>query len=121
MDLHTLRILEFDKVLGIISKQAVSPYGINFILARRPFNDLDRIVLTQNRVSEAKQLLEKGVLPPFDPLAEIGTMTLEAQKGVALNPQALWQIGLFLKTTRLVKDFLKENGKNSPRLCLLEQ
>lgn len=109
MDSHTLRVLEFDKVLNFIAQEAVTLYGSEFIRHHKPFQSLAELSPFQARVTEIKALMEKRVRPPLAPLYDIRENLSLTEKELALTPEDLWHVGIFLRTIRMVKDFLKAN------------
>lgn len=113
MERHTLRVLEFDKVLEIISRKTVTPYGKDRVLSREPFLERSMALDAQRRVTEAKTLLEKGAPAPLESHQDVEEAWDRGEKGAALSAEEIFHTGIFLRSVRLVKDFLERNHTES--------
>jgi DNA mismatch repair protein MutS2 len=71
---HTYRVLEFYKLLDILSDYATCPLGKSDCLSLEPSDDLERIDIEHRLVSEMKLLLQlKGFLP-LEGLTDTGSI-----------------------------------------------
>src|SRR5579864_10823 len=109
MDSHSLEVLEFPKILKLISQEATTPYGRSFILGRTPLVDPETILQFQSQVTEAATwILEKGPFP-LERVEIVDEFLERVEKGAVLNAEALWHSAVALKIIRLLQRFLQEN------------
>ena len=71
MIVHTSHVLEFNRLLHILSNYASSPLGRSDCLSLKPSNDLKTIDNEQRLVSEMKLLLDVKGFYPFEGLTNI--------------------------------------------------
>lgn len=99
--------LEFDKILGLLSENAVSMPARQKLLELRPYMNLAEVRLKQNDTTEAVTILQQIGTPPL-PLMKDTAMLLElAEKGSMLIPEQLNMIAGFLTACTRMKQFLK--------------
>ncbi len=99
--------LEFDKILGLLSENAVSMQARQKLLELRPYMSLSEVRLKQNDTTEAVTILQHIGTPPL-PLMKDTDMLLElAEKGSMLIPEQLNMVAAFLTACSRMKQFLK--------------
>ena len=108
---HTYHVLEFHKLLHILSGYASCPLGRSDCLSLKPLSDLKVIDNEQRLVSEMKLLLKLKGFFSFEGLIDIGALLKKCgAEGACLAPEGLLSI---LKTS--------EVGEQSKRLILSHQ
>jgi DNA mismatch repair protein MutS2 len=117
---HSLRVLEYYRLLEILSGYAASPLGRSDCLSRKPLKDLDWITAEQRLVSEMKELLLVKGLVPLSGLADITPLLKKAsKKGACLEPKELLAILDHLKAAHQVADKIRESKELTPSLALI--
>ena len=112
IDEHVLEKLEFEKVLNQVSKYAITENGKNYILNLHPASNITFIVDEGNSVGEAKEILNKIGHPPIDFLSDLNQALSECKiEGAVLSGLKVLEILKLAKTSRLVKQFLKNELK----------
>ena len=90
---HTYQVLEFQKLLHILSSYASTPLGQSDCLSLKPATDLSTIDNEQRMVSEMKLLLGLRDFFAFENLSDIESILKSAQvKGSCLEPEALLSV-----------------------------
>ncbi len=115
MNEHTLRILEFDKVLDIISGYAASDAGKDFVRTVIPISDRQTVELRLRETAEFIGILERGDPPPFDGIFDI-RRALEklSVAGSMFYPDELLQTAATLRAGRRINQFFRKmEGRGS--------
>jgi DNA mismatch repair protein MutS2 len=85
---YTYRVLEFYKLLDVLSDYASCPLGKSDCLSLEPSDDLERIDNEHRLVSEMKLLLQLKGFFPLEGLTDIGSVLRNAQaEGSCLEPE----------------------------------
>ena len=113
MDKNSLKKLEFNKILEILSSFAVTDKGKKLSLNLVPYAKKDDTIKAQNETKEALTLLyRKGSIPLTAELSDISEYILLLEKNNFLSAKALLDIANVLKTSRLLKEYYFENPLN---------
>lgn len=113
MDKNSLKKLEFNKILEILSSFAVTNKGKKLSLNLVPYTKKDDTIKAQNETKEALTLLyRKGSIPLTAELSDISEYILLLEKNNFLSAKALLDIANVLKTSRLLKEYYFENPLN---------
>ena len=113
MDKNSLKKLEFNKILEILSSFAVTDKGKKLSLNLVPYTKKDDTIKAQNETKEALTLLyRKGSIPLTAELSDISEYILLLEKNNFLSAKALLDIANVLKTSRLLKEYYFENPLN---------
>ena len=113
MDKNSLKKLEFNKILEILSSFAVTDKGKKLSLNLVPYTQKDDTIKAQNETKEALTLLyRKGSIPLTAELSDISEYILLLEKNNFLSAKALLDIANVLKTSRLLKEYYFENPLN---------
>jgi DNA mismatch repair protein MutS2 len=99
MDAHTLELLEFDKVRGILAEYAATSLGKELTLQVEPAADFERIRAEIARVSEMVEALDAGQSPPFGGVHDVRLLIRRAAIGTMLSAEQLLQIADTLTAT----------------------
>jgi DNA mismatch repair protein MutS2 len=90
---HTYRVLEFYKLLDILSDYASCPLGKSDCLSLEPSDDLERIDNEHSLVSEMKLLLQLKGFFPLEGLTDTGSVLRNAQaEGSCLESEELLSV-----------------------------
>ncbi len=113
MDKNSLKKLEFNKIVEILSSFAVTDKGKKLSLNLVPYTKKDDTIKAQNETKEALTLLyRKGSIPLTAELSDISEYILLLEKNNFLSAKALLDIANVLKTSRLLKEYYFENPLN---------
>jgi DNA mismatch repair protein MutS2 len=117
MNEHTLRVLEYDKVLGIVSGYAASDPGKAAVLAFLPSADASVVATRLQETQEFTWILEGGDTLLLDGIRDIRPAVHKLGiAGIMLSPAELLHIVLTLGAGRRVKRFFQrfeEKGMSS--------
>jgi DNA mismatch repair protein MutS2 len=116
MDDHSLRVLEFEKVLGLLAAETAFSVGRELALAVRPETDFRRVVELQTQTAEMKLLEQLGVDVPFAGAKNIRPFIHSASIGQALDPSDLVETAQTLKTAARAKQVVDRLRDRVPRL-----
>ncbi|MBQ5749422.1 MAG: endonuclease MutS2 [Oscillospiraceae bacterium] len=101
----SLKKLELDKVLELLSSHAVSAAAKEKALALTPLSDAEEIRLLQTQTSDACRLMTLKGTPGFGGIRDLGASLARAERGGCLSAEELLQIGGVLKCARMVKNY----------------
>ncbi len=103
---ETLQVLEFDKVIDLISLFTVTTPGKTLALAIQPLQNGDRVRDSLQRIAEAQALIDEKGSPPLGGSCDL-TATLERVKtaGVWLSVTELLQVASSLDAARLCRGY----------------
>ncbi|MEE9224937.1 MAG: endonuclease MutS2 [Bacteroidota bacterium] len=118
--LDALTKLEFEKITIRIRDYCSSDLGRELVDELRPSSDCASLQLELSRVTECKSILEADDPLPIDGIRDIRTaLHRSAIEGSFLSSQELLAVGSTLKTSRLVKAFLRKRTPQYPLLWKL--
>jgi DNA mismatch repair protein MutS2 len=125
MNEHSLRVLEFDKVLDIVAGYAVSEPGKKFARRMMPVADREMAAGRLRETRELMNILQRGESPPLDGILDVGqAIQTLGVAGMTLSPAALLNIALTLAAGRRVGNFFQrfagksDTAVSAPLLCL---
>ncbi len=121
MNEHALRVLEYDKVTGIVAGYAASTPGREAVLALRPASDAALVATLLQETREFTLVLQGNEAPPFDGIQDIRLAIRKlGVSGGMLSPQELLATAQTLGSGRRVKRFFqRDDGRGaSSRLSL---
>lgn len=116
-DRAAIEKLEFRKITEHIANYSITEKGKNYILNIKPLTD-PKIVLEEClKVEQAKEILIKKESPPFENIPDL-SQKLEHSRisGAVLSAKTILEILRLAKTSRLIKQFLKQNSEIVPSL-----
>ncbi|MFW6147009.1 MAG: endonuclease MutS2 [Thermodesulfobacteriota bacterium] len=117
---HSLRVLEYYRLLEILSGYAASSLGRSDCLSRKPFKDLDSITAEQKLVSEMKELLlVKGFVPLSGLIDLMPLLHKASKKSGCLEPKEFLAIGKHLKAAHQAADWIRESRESAPSLAYI--
>ena len=105
MNKHTLRILEYDKILSMLKEHAASPMAKKRCERLTPYRELVKIQTLQEETRDACLRLSKYGSVSFAGLTDVGASFKLLQIGSPLSASELLSIASLLETTANVKSY----------------
>ncbi len=109
MDERTLRVLEYHKIIGMLTGFAQSEPGKEIAMQLKPVSDIDQILEWQAETSEAESIITIEGTGFISPFPDIRQQLKKAKIGSVLSPKELLQIGQVLSLISSVKTRMKEH------------
>ena len=119
MDLHTLELLEFNKVRELIAGYAFCALGRDLALQATPSSDADAIRAELGLVSEMVQILGEGQAPPFAGLNDVRMLARRAAIGAMLSAEQLLEVAAVLNCSGHMYRFRMRLGPHFQRVINL--
>ena len=105
MDAAALRVLEYDKIIGLLSQKCVSAIGRQYADELRPSIYEAQIERDLNQTSDAEQFIMRNGSPPLGHIQDIRGILKRVELGAILNPAELLQIVSVLRSVRGMKRY----------------
>jgi DNA mismatch repair protein MutS2 len=119
---HTLDVLEFGAMRGLLGRCMSSDLGRALLPAIVPVDELPLIRLKQRQTSEAKALLTADMPPALHQLMDPRPLLDQvAQQGKIFEPQELLGLQFLFATARQTKRFYERVGEQYPLLAALTE
>lgn len=97
MDKRTLRVLEYDKIIGMLAAHAVSAGGKERILSMQPQREPAAVARLLADTGEAETILARNGRSPIDRFRNPEEAAGRAAAGAILGPEELLRVASFLK------------------------
>ena len=112
---HVLSVLEFLKIIELLTKYSATVIGAEIINRLEPENNLEKIVNAQKETSEMREIILFEGVPPFSRTEDIRDELKESKiGGTIIDPHKILKILKALQVSREVKKyFFKVQGKIS--------
>lgn len=107
---RSIKALELDKVLGLLSSKASLKDTAERCLELLPSNNLAEVGLLLQKTGDAYSLANKFGSPSFGSVKNVNSYLNNAKAGGSLSPAALLCIGELLRVTRSVKEWKEGNA-----------
>ena len=115
---YSIRVLEYYRLLDILSKYAASPLGRLDCLSLKPLNELETVKAEQRLVSEMKELLLVKGFVPLSSLVDIKPVLQKASKeGTYLEIRELLSIHNLINVSNKVNRWLLQHKDLCPSLA----
>lgn len=111
MDKKYYRVLEIDKILGMLKDKASSSLGVNLIENLNPFSDYNDVKYALQETTEAQSILIKRGHVPIQGIHDIINQAKRAEIGATLDPKSLIMIADTMRTTRILSNILSGDIK----------
>ena len=121
MDAHTLELLDFDKIRGLVASYAACSLGKDAARRMEPGSDPGSIRHQQALTTEMAEALASGLTPPLGGLHDIRANVRRAQVGATLTPEELAEAVEVLGAVANLDKWLGRVGDQFPRLGALKQ
>jgi len=108
MEDHTLRVLEFDKIISRLEDQAACALGREVCALAYPAADLESARRKQKETSEARAILDFEGNIPLGGIEDIRLAVEHAELGAMLQPRDLISVQYTLHSCARLGDFLKK-------------
>src|SRR6476619_6776534 len=99
MDAHTLDLLEFDKVRGLLAEYAATSLGSDLARRVEPSRDANKVRTDLALTSEMVEALLANQSPPFGGVHDIRLLVRRAAIGTMLTAEQLLQVADTLTAT----------------------
>ena len=119
MTQRVLRVLEYNKILQILSEMAVSTPGKERIAAMVPSSDYEEVRQMQAETDEAVVLSLKKGAAPVPAVSRVKEAVKRAVLGGSLSLKELLAVGGVLRGAAAVQRYLAEMEETAPILCAL--
>ncbi len=103
----SMNALEFNKILEMLSDNAVSESGKRKLLELKPILNERDVKAKIKDTTEARKILDHIGSAPLASMKDTMMLLELAEKGAMLIPEQLTQIGLFINACKRMKSFLK--------------
>ncbi len=122
---HSLRVLEFDKVINIAAGYATSEAGRMVVAKMLPSDDRKTVAILLRETSEFTRILQSGESPPLEGIYHLGQVIEKlGVTGSMLTPNELLSTAATLAVGRRIRLFFKrlagrtqDAGLAAPLLC----
>ncbi len=118
MSSKMLKTLEFDKILDMLARHAVSDKVSERIRNLEPYMSETEVSRHLNETTEARRIMEQYGTPPLSPMTYLDTILSSLGKGIMLLPEQLGGIAQFLTACRRLKSYLKKAEASSESVAL---
>src|SRR5947209_4695620 len=119
MDAHSLELLEFNKVRGLLSEYAASSLGKELTRQVEPGTDAEKIRAELALVSEMVDALGQGQSPPFSGLHDVRLLARRAAVGAMLTAEQLLEVAETLACTGYMYRYRMRLDERYQRLATL--
>lgn len=103
----SMNALEFNKILELLSQNAVSEAAKQKLLKLQPYLKEWEVNARIKDTTEARKILDHIGTPPLAVMKDIEMLLELTEKGAMLVPEQLTQIELFINSCKRMKGFLK--------------
>ena len=117
MNPHTLRVLEYDKVLARIAAHCAFSGGEEIAPALLPSDDLRTVQEWMQQTNEASSLLEQKNDIYFAGVTDVRPLATKAERGSILLPSELSEIRSTLLRARTLRNTLTRLERQFPQLA----
>jgi len=119
MDEHTLRVLEFAKVLELLAAEAAFSVGQELALAVEPAREYWEAFELQSQTAELRLLDHMGIDLPFGGARDIRQLIHSAGIGQVLDPSELVDAAQTLRTAWRARAVIEKLRDRTPRLAVI--
>ena len=103
MDSRSLKVLEFNKVINLLSEKVSSSLGLQYIEKLIPSSDYEEVRHMLEETSEAQGILVKRGHVNLAGIQDISDSVKRAEIGAVLDPGSLLKISDTLRAARILK------------------
>ena len=117
MNLFAAKILEFDKVKGLLADKAATHLGREAAENIRVEHDCQKVQALQQETEEVIRIFDEGQRLPFGGCYDITALLKRTEIGSILEPEELLQVGSTLSSINAMKNFLAVERGTAPTLA----
>lgn len=114
MEAHTLKVLEFDKIINKLAEHAACSLGRERVLALIPQTDIEWIKRMQAETSEVREILLSHGKIPLGGITDIRPLIHKAELGAMLTPVELLNVAQTFGAGRRLRGFLVKRKDEFP-------
>lgn len=111
MNEKTFRVLEYGKIIDMLSSWAQSSLGKRMCLELKPSTSITEVREWLDETKEAFEVVLKWGSVPLDGIKDIGEILRKAKVGFTLTPGELLAVCDILRCARRMKNFMKDGSK----------
>lgn len=111
MNEKTFRVLEYDKIINMLSENAQSSMGKRMCLELKPSTSINEVRERLDETREAYEIVLKWGSLPLEGIKDIGEILRKAKVGFTLTPGELLSVCDILRCSRRLKSFMKDGSK----------
>jgi DNA mismatch repair protein MutS2 len=115
-DDRTLRLLDFDRVLGALADGTVTPMGKALALNLRPTADTDVVRAALAETTEANAIASEAEIPVRG-ARDLDPLVTRAAAGASLEEAELLDVAQTLEVARRLQGYLRARSSRAPRLA----
>lgn len=120
MNERTFRVLEYDKIIDMLSGHTVSAPGREMAQNLLPYRERDKVISALSETEEALKIMIKYGMSPLGAFPDIRSHLRRVEKRAILGPEELLEIGHVLRTcARLKEAFKSRDGLNEAGLTII--
>ncbi|MBE7519501.1 MAG: endonuclease MutS2 [Thermoflexaceae bacterium] len=119
MDDHTLRVLEFHRVLALLANETVFSVGRELALELRPATTFIGTLSLQRRTAEMRLLDQMGIDIPFNAARDIRPTIHAAEIAQGLDASELLAAAQMLKTAMQARRVVERVAERVPELAVI--
>lgn len=111
MNEKTIKVLEYDKIIKMLSERAQSSLGKKLCLELVPSSSKYEVEESLKETLEAIEMVLKWGSLPLNGIKDIGDIIKKAKIGYTLTPGELLAVSDILRCTKGLKSFMKDGSK----------
>lgn len=120
MNERTFRVLEYDKIIDMLTDCTVSAPGREMAQSLVPYRDRDKVISALAETEEALKIMVKYGMSPLGEFPDIRSYLRRVEKKAILSPEELLEIGRVLRAcARLREAFKSRDGLNDAGLTVI--
>ncbi len=108
MNLKSFKMLEFQKIIAMLKKNAITSMGIEKCENLLPDNEIDKVRISQRETTEAVSISLRVGMPPIIPVSDFASIAQKIKIGGVLIPKELLNTATILKSMRELKDYYRD-------------
>ena len=117
MNNETFEKTQFNLIKDRLASYTISEYGKKRVQIIQPSAKISVVKKRLQETSEAKALLMANLHVPFMGLSGLEHLTKQVEKGFVLEPKELIHYADFLRSSRMIQQFMKKNQFIAPLLA----
>ena len=121
MDAHTLKVLEYQKIISRLTEHCACSLGMARAERLKPRNDAEWIRARLAETAQARVVLQEQGRPPFGGLSNISDLLDRARAGSILDGAELRQVAANARGSRMVGDYFAQGLVEAPELAALAE
>ena len=108
MSLKSFKMLEFQKIISMLKKNAITSMGIEMCENLLPENEINKVKKIQRETTEAVSMALRIGMPPIIPVSDFTPIAQKIKIGGVLIPKELLNTATILKSMRELKDYYRD-------------